>query len=156
MLTKPWNLYIFRHSALTEKSKMVKEHILRNHAGWFITSKMSQRYIHYFGGESSKSILKVKGIIKENESGTQDTLKSIQCPNCSESNKQESPFCVKCKMVLSYDSYNEARNKDKQKMDGLESDVESLKNGMTKIFLLIQQNPALINVKPEVLEKIVK
>ncbi len=41
-------------------------------------------------------------------------------------------------------------------MDGLESDVESLNNGMTKIFLLIQQNPALINVKPEVLEKIVK
>ncbi len=59
-------------------------------------------------------------------------------------------------MVLSYDSYNEARNKDKQKMDRLESDVESLKNGMTKIFLLIQQNPALINVKPEVLEKKVK
>ncbi len=75
MLTKPWNLYIFRHSALTEKSKMVKEHILRNHAGWSITSKMPQRYIHYFGSESSKSILKVKGIIKENESDTQDTLK---------------------------------------------------------------------------------
>lgn len=110
---------------------MVKEHILRNHAGWSITSKMPQRYIHYFGSESSKSILKVKGIIKENESGTQYTLKSIQCPNCSESNKQESPFCVKRKMVLSYESYNEVRNIDKQKMDRLESDVESLKNGMT-------------------------
>ncbi len=26
-------------------------------------------------------------------------------------------FCFNCKMILSYDSYNEARNKDKQKMD---------------------------------------
>jgi hypothetical protein len=35
MLTKPWNLYIFRHSALTEKSRMnLNEHMLRNHAGW--------------------------------------------------------------------------------------------------------------------------
>jgi len=69
MLTKPFNLYILRHSALTEKSTMVKEHILRNHAGWSITSKMPQRYIHYFGSESSKSILKIKGVIKENETG---------------------------------------------------------------------------------------
>ena len=59
-------------------------------------------------------------------------------------------------MILSYDSYNEVRNKDKQKIQSLESDIESLKSGMTKIFLLIQQNPALVNVKPEVLEKMIK
>lgn len=52
MLTKPWNLYIIRHSALTQKSKILKEHILRDHAGWSITSKMPQTYIHYFGTES--------------------------------------------------------------------------------------------------------
>lgn len=34
MLTKPWNLYIFRHSSLTEKSQILKEHVLRNYAGW--------------------------------------------------------------------------------------------------------------------------
>ena len=79
MLTKPFNLYILRHSALTEKSTMVKEHILRNHAGWSITSKMPQRYIHYFGSESSKSILKVKGVIKENDSGIQNILKLLCC-----------------------------------------------------------------------------
>lgn len=155
-ITKPWNLYIIRHSALTEKSKIIKEHILRNHAGWSITSKMPQRYIHYFGSESSILILKVRGVIKENETGSQNILKSKQCPNCFEPNKQDNMFCPKCKMILSYDSYNEVRNKDKQKMDRLESDIESLKSGMTKIFLLIQQNPALVNVKPEVLEKMIK
>ena len=34
LLTKPWNLYIRRHSSLTQKSKFLKEHILRQHAGW--------------------------------------------------------------------------------------------------------------------------
>ena len=32
LLKKPWNPYIRRHSALTEKSKMLKEHVLRQHA----------------------------------------------------------------------------------------------------------------------------
>ena len=51
MLTRPWNLYVFRHSALTEKSLILKEHVLRDHAGWTMTSKMPQVYIHYFGNE---------------------------------------------------------------------------------------------------------
>ena len=148
MLTKPFNLYIQRHSALTEKSTIVKEHILRNYAGWSITSKMSQRYIHYFGCESSKSILRAKGVIRENEIETQHILKSKQCPNCFESNKQDNRFCAKCKMVLSCDSFNEVRSVDKNKIETLENDVQSLKEGMNKIFQLIQQNPILANVKP--------
>lgn len=156
ILTKPLNLYILRHSALTEKSKIVKEHILRSHAGWSITSKMPQRYIHYFGNESSRSILKAKGIIKEDEGFGQDILRSRQCPNCNEPNKRDSKFCVKCRMVLTYDSYSEVRNEDKQKIDKLENDMESLKEGMNKIFGLIQQNNILSKVKPEILEKIVK
>lgn len=46
ILTKPLNLYIIRHSSLTQASKIVKEHILRSHAGWSMTSKMPQRYYH--------------------------------------------------------------------------------------------------------------
>jgi hypothetical protein len=34
LLKKPWNPYILRHSSLTEKSKILKEHILRQHTGW--------------------------------------------------------------------------------------------------------------------------
>jgi hypothetical protein len=33
-------------------------------------------------------------------------------------------------MVLSYDSYSEVRNEDKQKIDRLENDMKSLKDGM--------------------------
>ena len=34
LLKKPWNPYIRRHSALTEKSQILREHVLRQHAGW--------------------------------------------------------------------------------------------------------------------------
>ncbi len=55
-LTKPWNLYVFRHSALTEKSQILSESVLKDHAGWTMSGKMTQVYIH-LSGESSKILL---------------------------------------------------------------------------------------------------
>ena len=54
---------------------------------------------------------------------------------------------------MSYESYTEARSEDKHKIEKLENDMEDLKEGMNKIFLLIQQNPLLINMKPEILKE---
>jgi integrase len=122
MLTKPWNPYVLRHSALTEKSLILKEHVLRDHAGWTMTSKMPQIYIHYFGNESSRSLLEARGIVKEKDKGIV-ALRSKQCPNCNEPNKPDSKFCAKCKMVLTYDAYNETLENQK----GKESEVKELK-----------------------------
>ena len=55
LLKKPWNPYIRRHSALTEKSTILKEHVLRQHAGWSGSSQMHLKYLHYFGNESNES-----------------------------------------------------------------------------------------------------
>jgi hypothetical protein len=112
LLKKPWNPYILRHSSLTEKSKILKEHILRQHAGWSIGSQMPQKYLHYFGNESNESLLEVYGIITKNRQI--DQLKYKQCPNCSEPNKPDSKFCARCRMVLTYDAYSEtAEQKEK-------------------------------------------
>ena len=48
-----------------------------------------------------------------------DTLISKQCPNCAEPNKPDSKFCVKCRMVLSYDAYSETLESEKQMEDKL-------------------------------------
>jgi integrase len=40
LLKKPWNPYIRRHSAITEKSRILKEHVLRQHCGWTPGSQM--------------------------------------------------------------------------------------------------------------------
>lgn len=117
LLQKPWNPYIRRHSALTEKSRYLKEHVLRQHSGWSKNSQMHLKYIHYFGNESSESILKEYGIIPKERQQT-DALKPKQCPNCKEPNKPDSRFCGKCRMVLTYDAYSETieerQVKDKQ------------------------------------------
>jgi integrase len=117
LLKKPWNPYIRRHSALTHKSKILKEHTLRQFAGWTSNSNVPRRYINYLGNEASESILQAYGIITKDQ-GDLDILKPKQCPNCNEPNKPVSKFCAKCGMVLTYDAYSETiestSNKDKQ------------------------------------------
>jgi len=56
LLKKPWNPYIRRYSSLTEKSRILKEHHLRQYAGWSPSSNMHLKYLHYFGNESNDSI----------------------------------------------------------------------------------------------------
>ena len=118
LMKKPWNPYIRRHSALTEKSKILKEHVLRQHAGWSTNSDMPQKYLHYFGNESSQSLLEAYGIVTTDVQ-LQDQLKPKQCPNCSEPNKPDSKFCAKCRMVLTYDAYQETYNESENKNDAI-------------------------------------
>jgi integrase/recombinase XerD len=118
LLKKPWNPYIRRHSALTEKSAILKEHHLRQYAGWSVRSHMQEKYLHYFGNESSEGILTAYGIItKDNQ--LSNVLRPKQCPNCNEPNKPDSKFCANCRMVLTYDAYNEALESQKEKEDKL-------------------------------------
>jgi integrase/recombinase XerD len=92
LLKKPWNPYIRRHSALTEKARMLKEPILKMHAGWSPNSQMHLKYEHWFGNESNESLLEAYGIITKNRQI--DQLKYKQCPNFSEPNKPDSKFCA--------------------------------------------------------------
>jgi len=117
LLRKPWNPYIFRHSSLTDKSKILKENILRQHAGWTPRSSMHQKYIHYFGNESSESILEAYGLKPKDQEINK--MQPVTCPNCEEPNKIDSRFCVKCRMVLSYDGYQEV----KEEKESLKSEL---------------------------------
>jgi hypothetical protein len=95
--------------------------VLRQHAGWSAGSQMHLKYLHYFGNESNESLLETYGII---DKGIQlDQLRPKQCPNCSEPNKVDSKFCAKCRMILSYDTYEETLEKQKEK----ESEIQILK-----------------------------
>lgn len=128
LLNKPWNPYIQRHSALTEKSKIL-EHTLRQHAGWSARSDMPRKYVHYFGNESSESLLEAYRIMPK--SVEIDKLRPIQCPNCGESCKIESRFCFKCRMVLSYDAYSETVDeKDQEKIAELNKKILELESSI--------------------------
>jgi integrase len=116
LLKKPWNLYIFRHSALTEKSTILKEHVLRQHAGWSRSSKMHLRYLHYFGNESTDSLLEAYGVVKKEHHFT-DMMKSRICPDCKEPNRHDALFCKKCHLTLTHEAYHSAVE-DEKKMVG--------------------------------------
>jgi hypothetical protein len=87
-----------------------------------MSSKMPQVYIH-LNNEPSKILLQKRGIIRTEDKEIQ-TLQSKQCPNCFEPNKPDGgKFCIKCKMILSYDSYTEILEKQNEK----ESEIQIMK-----------------------------
>jgi integrase len=106
MLTKPWNPYVQRHSALTEKAQFVTEATLRDHAGWSMNSDMPQVYVHFLASSSSRSLLEARGIISKDKRDS-NILQAKYCPNCQEPNAPHSTFCLKCKMVLTYEEYSD-------------------------------------------------
>lgn len=158
LLKKPWNPYIRRHTGITEKSKLkyINEHQLRQHAGWSPRSQMALKYIHYFGNEASDSLLEAYGIITGEREQT--ILQYKQCPNCNEPNKPESQFCMKCKMVLTYALYHETLEKEQKRESEVESlkeryeeDMRIMREQMNQIMVMVQQNPKLAKIKPEIL-----
>ena len=121
LLNKPWNPYIRRHTALTEKSLNPKiAHILNQHAGWTQGLAMREKYLHYFSNTSSESILEAYGIVPTDKKQS-DILKPRICPNCNEGNIPNSKFCSKCRMVLTYDMHAETLESEKQKESRLQS-----------------------------------
>ncbi len=156
LLTKPWNLYIFRHPALTEKSQVLTTAVLSSHAGWTMSSKMPQVYLH-LSDESSKILLEKKGLIRKGDLGKANVLKSKLCPNCSEPNRQELKFCAHCRMVLSFSSYQETlllQNEKENKLTKIEQEVETMQSELRKLTFAI--NSLGQNGKNELAEKLVK
>ena len=160
LLKKPWNPYIRRHTGLTEKSLKIPG-LMNQYAGWTQGSAMAEKYFHYFGNESSNGLLEAYGIVTKDQK-VSDVLKPKSCPHCSESNKYDSKFCAKCRMVLTYDAYSETLEDQKEKESEIqrlqgkyEQDMkamrEEMKQQFTQIMSMIQQNPQLAHIKPEAL-----
>lgn len=148
LLTKPWNPYVLRHSALTEKSQILKESTLRDHAGWTLNSKMPNIYIHYFGNESAKSLLEAYGIENKQEWNV-SILNSKTCPNCNEPNKTDSKFCSRCRMVLTYDEYLENLEIQKEKeneMDKMRTEISVIRQGQKELFELLKSRKEIFNI----------
>jgi hypothetical protein len=106
---------------------------------------MPQIYLHYFGNESSESLLEAYGITTKGQQV--DPLKYKQCPNCNEPNKPDSKFCAKCRMVLTYDTYNdtmeENMNKDKEILN-LKERMNAMQESQKEILDLLKDPTKLV------------
>ena len=136
LLLKPFNPYVRQHSALTEKSTKLKSSTLNQHAGRTTNSGIAQKYIHYFGNESSESLLEAYGIVTKDNIPI-DTLNPKICPNCNEGNTQDARFCSKCKMIMSFEGYQEALELQKQKEDKLSTMKQRFNNIQAQLQTLI-------------------
>jgi integrase/recombinase XerD len=114
LLQKPWNPYLRRHTAATEISKALKDPIrIDKYLGWVHNGNTRIKYQHYFNDDGLEGVLtEMDGLVLSSPGakgrGGKSVLKPKLCPNCDETNKPESKFCVKCKFVLSFDAFNEA------------------------------------------------
>jgi hypothetical protein len=75
---------------------------------------MHLKYLHYFGNESSESILQEYGILPKDNREV-DVLRPKQCPNCGEYGRPDQKFCTKCRLVLSIETFQEAL--EEQRLD---------------------------------------
>ena len=106
---------------------------------------MPQKYLHYFGNESSESLLEAYGMVTKDVQ-LQDQLKPKLCPNCTEPNKPDSKFCAKCRMVLSYDAYTETIEAEEHTTD----ELAKMKEKQEKFELIIQSLIDSGQLKPDV------
>jgi hypothetical protein len=63
-------------------------------------------------------LLEAYGIVTKNNIPI-DTLNPKMCPNCNEGNTQDAKFCSKCKMIMSFEGYQEAIESHSKKEDEL-------------------------------------
>jgi hypothetical protein len=136
LLRKPWNPYVRRYTALTEKASNPDiAAVLEQHAGWTEGSLMKKKYIHHFQNKASNSILQACGILPKES--TELKLRIKPCPHCNESNTPESKFCAKCRMVLRYDGYQESVEKQKEnenKLAVMEERFNSMQSQMQSLI----------------------
>src|ERR671939_2013707 len=86
--------------------------------------------------ESSESLLEAYGIVTKNNVSI-DTLNPKICPNCNESNTQDAKFCSKCKMIMSFEGYQEALESQSKKEDELKVMKEQFNAMQSQIQALI-------------------
>jgi hypothetical protein len=109
---------------------------------------MHLKYLHFFGNESSESLLEAYGLVDKGV--FIDQLRPKQCPNCQEGNKPDARFCAKCRLVLSYDAWEETLENQKKKEDRLttienqfntmQSQIQSLLSSLGSIKVQNQVN----------------
>ena len=159
--TKKWNPYCIRHSAITADSDYLPEYALKKKVRWSMNSRQGYRYIkRRMGDELKNEILVRNGIIQETE--IKFKLSILNCPRFQLVNTLESKYCSKCSYPLKPEAYDVIKGMEEIRIKTLEqkyeNDMKTFRDDMNKqlseMMLMIQQNPKLSFIKPEILEKI--
>ena len=78
-------------------------------------------------------------------------LSILNCPRCELVNGIENKFCSKCSYPLKPEAYEELKEKEENEMRGMKQQINEMNKKFEQVFSMIQQNPLLAQIKPEVL-----
>jgi integrase/recombinase XerD len=135
-----------------------------------MNSKQGSRFIKRRMGESLKNQILVHDGIISAESATAQRKPSVlkwpfspthrlSCARCSLVNAIDNKFCSKCSYPLTLQAYEEIKLQEDMKFKAIEQkyekDMKAMREEMnhqfSQIMPLIQQNPGLAHIKPEIL-----
>jgi integrase/recombinase XerD len=125
-----------------------------------MNSRQGTRYIKTrLGNELKEKILQYNGIISNSEAKKKRPI--LSCPRCELINAIENKYCSKCSYPLKPEAYDEIKIPEDKKLKLLEEkhrqDIQSIRQEMniqfTQIINMIQQNPNLKYIKPELLSQ---
>jgi integrase len=94
-IRKRVNLYKSRHSTITSLAGELTEAQLCEVFGWVQGSRMPQVYVHLNGRDVDQTILKLHGLIKDDQI-EKKTLERRVCSRCGTENSPEGRFCTIC------------------------------------------------------------
>ncbi|MGC1931063.1 MAG: tyrosine-type recombinase/integrase [Candidatus Nitrosopolaris sp.] len=154
LTNKHARLYILRHSRATHLAKHLTEAQI---FGWVVGTQVVRRYVHLSGKDVDNTLLALTegGHMKADEY----KLKSLKCKRCSETISPAMNFCSRCALPVTLkDEYTremelEQENRVlREKLDqGMKAMREEMHQQFNHIMSLIQANPQLAYIKPEVL-----
>jgi integrase/recombinase XerD len=98
-ISKSVNPHNFRHSRATYLANFLTEAQMKEYFGWVQASDMASVYVHLSGRDVDKALLKVYGIVDE-EDGKESLLKPKKCIRCGETNPCTNILCSKCSAPL--------------------------------------------------------
>ena len=125
-----------------------------------MNSKQGSRYIkRRMGNDLKRQILVHNGIISEDEMQKKSSVLTCSC--CNLVNAIDNKYCSKCSYPLVPSAFEEIKASEDMKLKSIEEKHEQYMKAMSEemnqrfsqIMSMIQQNPYLAYIKPEVLTK---
>lgn len=114
---------LFRHSRATELANHLTQAQMESHLGWVHGSDMPGTYIHLSGQQVDAAILKMHGLVKEEEN--EQLLTPIKCPRCKQLNGPTAKYCSTCRMALTTEAAQEVDDDEQLMLKAMKNFIKN-------------------------------
>jgi predicted amidophosphoribosyltransferase len=123
--------------------------------GWQHGTKVVRRYIHLSGKDLDNTLLSISEEGKQVTKQTEYLLKTRKCSRCMDTLSPSQQFCSRCGLTTTlaeqYTKELDLERENRELKQQIQTVKEEMDNKFNQIISMIQQNPILAQVKPEIL-----